>query len=178
MQLPTALFVALRPLFFSADPVCLSFSAEACAILHALCWSRQHQQTWCVFLSDSHHLVLSVFLFTSMSLAETNFLSSCSIRIQWVHGHLFLPGNNAVDVLASWEALLVFSTITCSLSPLISYIHSSFLSDWSRTVSSLFLRLQPYCLKILRHTGSIQKHCPATNFFTTLCLSCYFWSTS
>ena len=25
---------------FSAGPVCLSFSAEACAILHALCWSR------------------------------------------------------------------------------------------------------------------------------------------
>ena len=31
-------------LSFSAGPVCSSFSAEACAILHALCWSRQHQQ--------------------------------------------------------------------------------------------------------------------------------------
>ena len=31
-------------LSFSADPVCSSVSAEACAILHALCWSRQHQQ--------------------------------------------------------------------------------------------------------------------------------------
>ena len=30
-------------LSFSARPVCSSFSAEACAILHALCWSRQHQ---------------------------------------------------------------------------------------------------------------------------------------
>ena len=29
-------------LSFSAGPVCSSFSAEACAILHALCWSRQH----------------------------------------------------------------------------------------------------------------------------------------
>ena len=27
-------------LCFSAGPVCSSFSAEACAILHALCWSR------------------------------------------------------------------------------------------------------------------------------------------
>ena len=27
-------------LSFSAGPVCSSFSAEACAILHALCWSR------------------------------------------------------------------------------------------------------------------------------------------
>ena len=44
-------------LSFSAGLVCSSFSAEACAILHALCWSRQHQQV-CHFsslllLSDS-----------------------------------------------------------------------------------------------------------------------------
>ena len=31
-------------LFFSAGPVCSSIFAETCAILHALCWSRQHQQ--------------------------------------------------------------------------------------------------------------------------------------
>ena len=31
-------------LSFSAGPVCSRFSAEACAILQALCWSRQHQQ--------------------------------------------------------------------------------------------------------------------------------------
>ena len=37
-------------LSFSAAPVCSSFSAEALAILHALCWSRQHQQV-CLFIS-------------------------------------------------------------------------------------------------------------------------------
>ena len=37
-------------LSFSADPVCSSFSAEACAILHALCWSRQHHKV-CHFSS-------------------------------------------------------------------------------------------------------------------------------
>ena len=31
-------------LSFSAGPVCSSFSAEACAILHALYWSRKHQR--------------------------------------------------------------------------------------------------------------------------------------
>ena len=36
---------------FSAGPVCSSFSAEACAILHALCWPRQHQQV-CHFSSS------------------------------------------------------------------------------------------------------------------------------
>ena len=30
-------------LSFSAGPVCSSLSAEACAILQALCWSRQYQ---------------------------------------------------------------------------------------------------------------------------------------
>ena len=37
-------------LSFSAGPVCSSFSAEACAFLHALFWSRQHQQV-CHFSS-------------------------------------------------------------------------------------------------------------------------------
>ena len=37
-------------LSFLAGPVCSSFSAETCTILHALCWSRQHQQA-CHFSS-------------------------------------------------------------------------------------------------------------------------------
>ena len=37
-------------LSFSAGSVCSSFSAEACVILHALCWSRQHQK-FCLFSS-------------------------------------------------------------------------------------------------------------------------------
>ena len=39
-------------LSFSAGPVCSSFSAEACAILHALCWPWQHQQV-CHFSSPT-----------------------------------------------------------------------------------------------------------------------------
>ena len=46
-------FLALRPLFsYTAGLVCSSFSGEACAILHALCWFRQHQQV-CHFASPS-----------------------------------------------------------------------------------------------------------------------------
>ena len=33
-------------LSFSAGPIWSSYSAEACAILQALCWSRQQQQVW------------------------------------------------------------------------------------------------------------------------------------
>ena len=40
-------------LSFSAGPVCSSFSAEGCAILHALCWSRQHHQVCHFFFSST-----------------------------------------------------------------------------------------------------------------------------
>ena len=48
--LPTALCRTAATLCFLAGPVCSSFSVEACTILHALCWSRQHQQV-CHFTS-------------------------------------------------------------------------------------------------------------------------------
>ena len=73
--LPTALSVALRPLFpFRQAQYAQVFSAEACAILHSLCWSRQHQQV-CHFsslllLSDSHS-VLAALSSPSFLLSQT-----------------------------------------------------------------------------------------------------------
>ena len=69
-------------------------------------------------------------------------LSSCSIRLQWVPRHLFLPVNNAVDELARRAALLPLSAIPCSLSSLISRIHSSLFWHWRCTVLSKFFDLQ------------------------------------
>ena len=62
-------------LSFSAGPVCSSFSAEACAISHALCWSRQHQQVCHCFsllvLSDSRSVLATLSSPPSFVLPET-----------------------------------------------------------------------------------------------------------
>ena len=145
-------------LSFWAGPVCSSFSAEACAILHAHCWSRQHQQV-CRFsslllLSHSRSVLATLSSPPSFLLSQTlwqirqelSCLSSCSIRLQWVPGHSFLPGNDAADELARRGALLVPSTIPCSLSFLISRIHSRLFSDWRRTVSSKYFDTQVFSI--------------------------------
>ena len=139
---------------FSAGPVCSSFSAEACAILHALCWSQKHQQV-CHFSSllllfDSRSVLATLSFPPSFLLSQTlwqiwqelSSLSFCSIRLQWVPGHSFLPENDAAVKLAKRGALLAPSAIPCSLSPLISRIHSHPISDWRHTVSSKFFDTQ------------------------------------
>ena len=127
-------------LSFSSGPVCSSFSAEVCAILHALRWSQQHQQvchfSFLLLLSDSRSVLATLSSPPSFLLFQTlwqiwhglSSFSSCSIRLRWVPGHSFLLGNDTTDELSRRRALVAPSAITCSLSPLLSLVSTVFSS--------------------------------------------------
>ena len=106
--LPTALSVALRPLFpfrqaqyanvfpLKSAPFCTLFAGHG---------STNKSAISLLLLSDSRSVLTTLFSSSSFLLSQTlwqiwqelSSLSFCSIRLQWVPGHAFLPGR-----LASW----------------------------------------------------------------------------
>ena len=133
-------------LSLSASLVCLSFSAEACAILHALCCSRQHQQV-CYFssllpLSDSRSvlpLCPLIRLSCCLKLSDRSG-SNCLYSSSVLSGYnksldtRFFRETTQLMKLAKQRALLVSSAIRCTLFSFIFHIHSCF----SRTGGVMF----------------------------------------
>ena len=151
--LPTALSVALRPLFpFQQAKYAQVFPlkpAPFCTLFAGL-GSTNKSAISLLLLSDSRSVLATLSSPPSFLLSQTlwqiwqelSSLFSCSIRLQWVLGHLSLPGNDATNELARWGAVLAPSAIPCSLSPLTSRIYSRLISDLRRTVSSKFFDTQ------------------------------------
>ena len=132
--LPTAHFVALRPPFpfrqaqfvqvfpLKPAPFCKLSAGLGSTITTALSL---------FLLSDSRSVLTTLssppsFLLPQAFWQELSSFSSRSIRLHWVLGHSFLPENDGADQLARRGALLLPSAIPCSLSPLTSLAHSSF----------------------------------------------------
>ena len=183
-SLPSALFVALRPLSsFRQAQYAQVFPlkpAPFCTSVAGL-GSTNKSATFHFF---SYYLTLVLSSPPSFLLSQTLWqiwqelisLSFCFIRLQCVPGHLFLPGNDAADELARRGALLAFSAIPCSLSPLFSRL----ISDWRRTVSSKFFDTQAPSISteklvLPRHFGCVlsRLHCNGHN----LLLSSFFSKT-
>ena len=153
VYLPTALSVALRPLFpFQQAQYVQAFLPKPAlfCMLFAGLSSINKSGTSLLLLCDSCSVLATLSSPPSSLLPQTLWqmwqelspLSSCSVRLQWVSGHSFLPENNAADELARRRALLLPYAIPCSLSPLISCIYSSLLLDWRHTISSKFFDTQ------------------------------------
>ena len=146
--LPTALSVALRPLFpfrqaqyvqvfpLKPAPFCtllagLGNTNKSAIFLLFFCLTLVLSSPPCSLLHLSCYLKLC-------GRSGRNCLLSAPV-LSGYNGSpdtRFSRGNNTADELARRGALLAPSAIPCSLSPLISRIHSRLISDWRRTVSS------------------------------------------
>ena len=180
--LPTALSVALSPLFHFRQAQCVQVSPLKPAPFCMLCARLGNTIKSAIFLlfllllSDSRSVLATLSSPPSFLLSQTlwqiwqelSSLSSCFIRLQWVPGHSFLPGNDAADgegCLRPPESLVV-SLLLSLVSTLV----------FSRTGGVRFLRsilthrfprfsLRNYCSLVMLAVSSLVFAAMDTAFF-------------
>ena len=150
-SLPTARFVALRPLFpFQQAEYAQVFSLKPAPFykLSANPGSTNKSAVSLLFCFDFWSILATLsspppFLLPQNLCKiwqELSFLSSCSIRLKWIPRHSFLPENDVADELAKRGVLLMLFATASSLSPLVLTL--CLFSEWRWTVSSKFFYTQ------------------------------------
>ena len=182
--LPTARSVALRPLFpfwqaqyaqvFPLKPAafCTLFAGLGSTIKSGIFLLFSYNLT--LVLSSPPSFLLSQTLWQIWQ--ELSSLSSRCIR------HSFLSRNDTADKLARQGALLEPSAIPCSLSSLISRIHSRLFSDWRRIVSSKYFDTQVPSIStkelvLPRHARCVlsRLRCNGHSLLLNICCCCCCW---
>ena len=139
--LPTALFVALRPLFLFQQAQHVQVFPLKPAPFCKLFAGLGSTNTSATSLLFSYYLTLVLFsppcplphLFSCLKLCGKSGRNFLLLQFyQATMGPLTL-GNDAADKLTRRGALLAPSAIPCSLSPLIFRIYSCLFSNWRRT---------------------------------------------
>ena len=167
--LPNARSVALRSPFpfrqVQYAQVFLLKPAPFCMLFAGL--STNKSATSLLFLSDSRFIPTPLSSPPSFLLSQTlwqiwqelSSLSSCSIRVQWIPNLCFSWGTTQ---LIRRGALLVLSTIPCSLSPLVSRMQTSLFSDpHSLATLCLFTTSGPSLVELLAFWGfMVFSHAP------------------
>ena len=122
-------------LSFFAGPVCLSFSAEACAILHVLCWSRQHHKvchfSFLLLLSSPPCLLLHFSSYLKLcNRSARNYFLSPSVLLGY-NGSPDTCFSRGTTQLMSWpnreRYLRPLQSLVVSLTSYLSYPLLSFL---------------------------------------------------
>ena len=143
---------------FSARPVCSSFSAKACVIKQALCWSRQHQQVRHFSFLQFSSYVTHVLSSSLCSLLRFSCYLNLSGRNCFFSPPVLSADNGSPDISFFQETTQLVSLpngerYSCPLHFFV--VFSSYLLYPLIT----FLGLEAYCLiKILHHTGSLIFH--------------------
>ena len=163
-------------------PSMLKFSAEACTVVWAYCWSWQHQQV-CHFssfllLSDTRHSVhSSIFPFTSISLAKTVFSFPVPSGYNWSPDTRFYWG---ITRLMSWPDVERYSCpLRFYVVSLLLILVSTLVFSWTGGVlshlNSLTQRFPwfpprnsaPSSRSLCSLSSLLQRHCLLLSYYLT-----------
>ena len=144
-------------------PLTSSYEEEKDAMLLAVKWIAQNKpQGLTVICSDSQSLLKAISIGSGDTdqIRRTLSTASCQIVIQWVPGHVGVPGNEAADLAAKEAATLTDQPPQPeSLASALSCINKTFRTHPSSTKEQLPCVRKPISLKTTLRWGPAKTPC-------------------